>query len=405
MAQFQGSIAQVNVNFPIETLVEPIAGEQYSRAVIFMDVALAAENLAGVTSPTAGQKVELDSSGYATIVSGGLLGWVTPFFTLAQTAKLAIVLYDTDREETVTVEPQDTQDSQDETETEPATPTTEIRTISATCPLSQAYELYKTWGYFKFLYTTLDQYVTLQVALGTLCNPDPLYSAFWVGTSDTNILTEQGSALITSLKNEKINARVVYNPDSTINAALAQLGDSLATVNSTGTPIGNDTDYHAFAGIGASGSLVNNERTNLTSTEKAKLDELHVGYNTWVGDGTENVVTEGSLTLQGESVGANWVKHYIEYRCKVLCANYLTRRNIYRNNTAYQAILTIPASEAKQFVDLGRLADFVITAPPFKQLSKSADSFTVANAWQAYYVDKARYVTVYGTLYVTQASR
>ena len=35
MSQFKGSIAQVNVNYPIETVITPMAGENYSRAVIF----------------------------------------------------------------------------------------------------------------------------------------------------------------------------------------------------------------------------------------------------------------------------------------------------------------------------------------------------------------------------------
>ena len=35
MSEFKGSIAQVNVQFPIETVIEPVAGENYTRAIIF----------------------------------------------------------------------------------------------------------------------------------------------------------------------------------------------------------------------------------------------------------------------------------------------------------------------------------------------------------------------------------
>jgi hypothetical protein len=202
------------------------------------------------------------------------------------------------------------------------------------------------------------------------------------------------------------NVRVIYNPNAEINPALAQLGDTLAVVNSTGTPIGNDVDGHAFSTINASGSLDSDGNyTNLTATEKATLDEQKIGYNTAVGDGTENVVTEGSLTLTGEVVGANWVKAYIEYLCKVKCANYITQRNKFRNNAEYQGILTMMSAIIKPFIDFGRLADYSITAPTFSQLPKSADSFTVANAWEATYIDRLRSVVVYGTLYVTAPSK
>lgn len=435
MAEFNGSIAQSNVRFPIETVIETIAGAQYSRAMIFMHLSLAAENLSGVTNPTAGQKVELDSSSYATIASGGLKKWLVPFFSLAQASKLYVCLYDTDTttetpvysytEYSETLEETDNPhemglyekgEGDNYTLTEDTSPVaektyyertqtgTETVTTPATAPLSQVYESYKYDSYFKFAYAALSDYVSVQTELGTLCLPDALYSAFWVGTSDTNVLSKS-SALISALKNAGINARVIYNPDADINPALAQLGDSLATVNSTGTPVGNDTDYHAFAGIKASGALKDDKRVNLTATEKSALDEQRVGYDTYVGDGTENVATEGSYTLNGESVGANWVKHYIEYVCKVRTANYITQRNRFRTNAEYQAVLSILASVVNPFVDLGRLAEFAITAPPFSKLPKSADSFTVSDAWKATYIDRLRSVLIYGTLYITQATK
>jgi len=390
MAEFNGSIAQVNVQFPIETVIEPIAGENYSRAVIFAHVNLASENLPNVTTPTAGQKIELDSSSYASITGGLLKKWLVPFFTSATTAKVAVVLYDTDTT-TTTVDP----DTQEETTT----------TVEATCPLSKAYEKFKYYGYFKFALAELSNYVSVQKELASLCLVDPLYSTMWVGTSDTNVL-KKTSTLITELNSVNANVRVIYNPNAEINPALAQLGDTLAVVNSTGTPIGNDIDGHAFSTINASGSLDSDGNyTNLTATEKATLDEQKIGYNTAVGDGTDNVVTEGSLTLTGEVVGANWVKAYIEYLCKVKCANYITQRNKFRNNAEYQGILTMMSAIIKPFIDFGRLADYSITAPTFSQLPKSADSFTVANAWEATYIDRLRSVVVYGTLYVTTPSK
>lgn len=375
MSEFRGSIAQVNVQFPIETVIEPVAGENYTRALIFMPLSLAATNLPGVDTPAAGMKVELDSSSYGTVTADALKKWLLPFFTSAQAAKLAVVIYD----DTVEAE---------------------------TNLLADVYEAYKYWAYFKFGFAASADYNALQASLATLCLADPLYSQLWVGTSDADVLTKS-SALITALKAVNADSRVIYNPDTNINPALAQLGDSLAVANTTGTPVGNDIDMHAFNnGVKASGALdADGNRTNLTATQKAALDEQKIGYNTWVGDGTENVTTEGSLTLAGNLVGAQWVKNYIEYMCKVRTANYITQRNKFRNNEQYQAILLILSDVVRPFLAFGRLADFIITAPVFSDLAVSADSFIVPNAWQADYIDKLRSVTVYGTLYVTQPSK
>lgn len=374
MSEFKGSIAQVNVQFPIETVIEPVAGENYTRAIIFMPVSLATANLPGVDTPVAGMKIELDSSSYGTVTGDALKKWLVPFFTSAQAAKLSVALYDDDAE-------------------------------AETNLLADIYEAYKYWAYFKFGFASSADYNALQTSLATLCLADPLYSQLWVGTSDGDVLTKS-SALITALNGAGADARVIYNPDNNINPALAQLGDSLATANASGTPVGNDIDMHAFNTIGASGADdADGNPTNLNATQKAALDDQKIGYNTWVGDGTENVVTEGSMTLKGTVIGAQWVKCYIEYMCKIRTANYITQRNKFRNNEQYQATLLILSDVVRPFIAFGRLADFIITAPIFSDLPVSADSITVPNAWQADFIDKLRSVTIYGTLYVTQPSK
>ena len=380
MSNFNGSIAQVNVQFPIETVIEPVAGENYSRAMVFMPLSLAATYLPGVDNVQAGQKVELDSSNYGSLTGGLLKTWLVPFFKSATAVKLAVVVYDVDTEEGG-------------------------ETVPATAPLADVYAAYKYYAYFKFGIAGSEDYDSLQVQLAQLCLADPLYSQLWVGTSDSNVLTKS-STLISSLVAVDADARVVYNADGTINPALAQLGRSLSEANATGTPVGNSVDMVSFNTIKASGANdADGNATNLTATQKAALDDQKIGYQTWVGDGTENVVTEGSMTLAGNVVGAQWVKSYIEYVCKVKTANYITRMNRFRNNEQYQAILTLLADVVKSFVAFGRLANFVITAPVFSDLAKSADSIVVPNAWRADYVDQIRSVTVYGTLYVTQPSK
>lgn len=376
MANFDGSIAQVNVQFPIETVIEPVSGENYTKALIFIPLGKAEEYLPTTESPAAGQKIELDSSNYGKLTDGLLKTWLVPFFTSAQAAKIAVAIYDVDAEE-----------------------------VTAKAPLNKVYEAYKYYAYFKFGLAPSNDYNALQTQLAQLCKADPLYSQLWVGTSDPQVLTK-ASSLVSALKGVAADARVVYNPDDTINAALAQLGATLAQSNATGTPVGNDIDMLAFNTIGASGADdADGNPTNLDATQKAALDEQKIGYNTYVGDGTENVVTEGSQTLQGNVAGAQWVKSYIEYMCKIRTANFITKRNKFRNNEQYQAILLILSDVVKDFLNFGRLADFQITAPVFSDLAKSADAIVVPNAWEATYIDKLRSVTVYGTLYVTQPSK
>ena len=380
MSQFKNSIAQSNVNFPIETVITPIAGENYSRTLIFMNVANAATYLPGVTTVAAGDLIELTSANYGELTGGKLKNWLVPFFTKASTAKVGIAVFDTDTDNDGTV-------------------------VEATAPLSAVYEAKKMYAYFKFACEESAGYNDLQVALSNLCKADPLYSVLWIGTDDANVLSNT-SALMTALKSAESKARVIYNSNSNINGALAQLGATLSSVNTTGTPVGNSMDSVQFNTIQASGGTnADGEHINLTATEKAALDSQKIGYQTWVGDGTENVVTEGSLYLNGDSVGANWVKAYIEYMCKVLTANYITRMNTFRNNDTYQAILLILADQVRPFLEFGRLDGFSITAPTFDKLPASGDQITVPNAWEATYIDNVRQVTVYGTLYLTQPTR
>ena len=386
MSQFKDSIAQTNVNFPIETVITPMAGENYSRAMIFMHVSNAATYLPGITSPApaAGDFVELNSNNYGTITGGKLKNWLVPFFTKATTAKVGIAIFDTDTTDTSGGEPV---------------------TVPATAPLNVVYEAKKMYAYFKFAIEESAGYNTAQVDLSNLCIADPLYSVLWIGTDDANVLSKS-SILITALKTANSTARVIYNANGDINPALAQLGASLASANSTGTPVGNSIDMIGFNTIQASGGVdENGEHKDLTATEKAALDDQRIGYQTWVGDGTENVATEGSLYLNGDSVGANWVKAYIEYMCKIKTANYMTRMNTFRNNQTYQAIICILTDQVRPFLQFGRLDGFIITAPTFDNLPESGDQITVPNAWQATYIDNVREVTVYGTLYLTQPTR
>lgn len=378
---FKGSIAQDNVQFPIETVIEPMAGENYSKAVIYMPLSKVAEYLPGANSVDAGTMVEVNSSNYGSVTGGLLKTWLVPFFTSAQAVTVGIAVYN---------------------DTVPEEGSEEVPEKQ----LPEVYELTKYYAYFKFGIADTADYISLQVQLCNLCAADILYSRLWVGTSDQNVLS-QTSSLVEQLEQASGSYRLIFNSDTTINPALAQLGKTLSTVNTTGTPVGNSVDMVAFNTISPSGTENSQgEATNLTPTQKTALDNQKIGYQTYVGDGTENVVTEGSLYSNGDSVGAEWVKAYITYLCKVKTANLITRMNKFNNNATYQSILLILQDIVKGFVNFGRLANFVLTAPVFADLPPAkGDTITVPNAWQADYIDNVRTVSVYGTLYITQSTR
>lgn len=373
MDNFKGSIAQKNVQFPIEVVIEPLAGENYSRGMIFIPSSLISTYLSGIDGVEAGKLYELTSANFAELTGGLLKSSLTPFFQSATAGKIGIAIFD---------------NGQDSTET-----------------LSVVYEKFKMYAYFKFGICESENYNELQFELSNLCLADELYSDLWIGTSDKNVL-KKTSALIERLTSIKSNARVIYNPDSSINPALAQLGKTLSEVNVTGTPVGNSVDMVGFNTISASGETDSDgDVQNLSATEIFTLDSQKIGYNTAVGDGTKNVVTEGSLSLQGESVGANWVRNFITYMCKVKTASYITKMNKFRNNQTYQGVLLILQEQVSSFLNLGRLANFKLTAPVFADLPKSGDTIVVPNAWKADYVDNTRSVTVFGTLYLTQPTK
>lgn len=372
--EFNGSIAQSNVQFPIESVIEPMAGENYSRVIIFAPKSKAATYLSGIDSPETGTLTVLNASNFGALTGGLLKTWLVPFFEVAQAVSVGVAIYDDD-------------------------------TGATDNTVEKVYEKYKFYAYFKFGIAENAAYTALQVALSNAVAADTLYSRLWIGTSDSAVLSEN-SPLVTALKESAGTYRIIYNPDSTINAALAQLGKSLGVANKTGTPVGNSVDMVGFSTIKASGKLNSDgKRENLSPTEKAALDRQKIGYNTYVGDGTENVVTEGSLYANGSSVGAEWVKAFITYMSKIETANYISKMNTFRNNQTYQGILLIIEKIAAGFVNMGRLSNFSIIAPPFSELQKNGDAIVVPQAWKADFMDGTRTVTVYGTLYITQPTR
>jgi hypothetical protein len=100
-------------------------------------------------------------------------------------------------------------------------------------------------------------------------------------------------------------------------------------------------------------------------------------------------------------MSAMWIVNYCNYYNKVMVANYMSRRNVYKSATTYSVILAILSTTVTRFVTSGRLVNFALTAPAYADLPPAAaDEIVVPNAWEATYQDDLRTVKVYGTLYI-----
>ena len=352
------SLAQKYVTFQTQSEIETFPGINFQTVMLFVGVSELADYFEDAY--VAGDTVTLHYYDYASLTKGLLKTWLAPFFSIALSTRVICVFY-----------------------------TDIVELAWDATNLGVQYEVYKDLAYFKFaIYSTVDA----DTALGVLCDADPLLSTHWVGVYDASSLA--------TFSDMYGNARVIYHYDATINPALVQLALTLSFINSTGTPVGNSMDFIATNLITASGV----GKTNVDTSEAALLKAANVGFFTYVGDGTENVACEGSLTLSGDTCGAEWVKHYIDFVTSIQVATYITQMNKFRNNDTYQGILTKLKTHLVAFATLGRLSGAKITAPVFSKLPASADSIIVPNAWEATYVDNTRSVLVQGTLYIPQAA-
>jgi hypothetical protein len=361
---FEGSIAQQFVTFATTQSIESVVGDNYQKVMIFIDEDSAAANFTG-TPPAVNNRLVVDSTNYATLTEGTLLAWLTGFFATNSITEVWLVVF-------AVSDPVDPAD------------------------LEAAFDLFHAEAYFKMIMGAN----SYQVALSDLCDTDTLLSQFWCGTSDTECLNPASTTSIAYLLNQADSVGVlVYSTTGTTNPALDQLGLSLSTLNVTGYSVGNQLDYIRTLNRDASGTA----GANLPAADVQDLMDQNIGFWLTVGNNTGSVALRGGLTLTGVPAAANWLQNFIDYTAAVATAELLTdpANPRFRNNDTYQAILQILTAKVRPFVQLGRLTNFKITAPPFAQLPAGGDTITVPNAWRATFLDNVREVTVNGTIYIT----
>ena len=357
---YQGSIAQKNVTFVTDTVVQTTPGDNYYKLMIFIAETDMGTYLEG--APTVTTTLWVTSTTYANLTKGLLKTWLAGFFSGNSVSQVFLAVY---------VDINGTWDPTD---------------------LEAKYDLYKTYAYFKSCIYSLGTAPDLALAgFITAEGKDKKLSQQWIGIHDPT------GALATTLDAAGDDAYMVHHYDTDLNGALSQLGVSLAKVNSTITPVGNSLDYVQTDTIDASGAL----GTYLLPAVYNVLSALNVGYFSPLGNSTGRVVLEGGFMIGGDIAAANWISNYIDFVCEIKTAEYITQMNMFLNNDTYQGILGILQEQLNKFVAFGRLTNVQITAPVFSALGATGDTLIIPNAWSATYSDQVRTVTVYGTLYVS----
>lgn len=206
-------------------------------------------------------------------------------------------------------------------------------------------------------------------------------------------------ALYAALKNAGTDAFMSAHQDTTRNGALYSLGLAMATLNGSGSSVGNSMDMVKSANITPSGA----EGQNLPKAIRDVLYAANIQSFKPVGDNSGNVAAKGASTLNGEVVQAIWIASYVTYMVKVAVARMITVPNFLKNQDNYNRIVGVMMSYLAKFgpTGSGRLKALTSTAPAFDQLpAAKGDQIIIPDAWKATYVDQVREVQITGTLYI-----
>ena len=423
---FLGSYAQENVLFSTRIVRTARVGDNFYKAMIFVENSrfVNASDSVWVAVPGSNtlKALTVTVSDYADYTTGLLRSWLYDLFCSGFTGDCILVACgDVAANDTYTPvsnpsgNPQEqgwyvsdggtgyvlTTDTEVQGGTTYYIKSTTYDTSAFIAGMNEAYGLLKAYAYHKTVCAGSDDAVNPAIAteLATLCAGDKglLSSAPLFPFSTATPETPTSDPLYNALKNGGVDAFMSAHQDTTRNAALVSLGIALASVNGSGTPVGNNMEMTSTAMLTSSGPNGNN-------LSKAVRDSLAViNIQTWkpVGDNTGNVAAYGALTLLGDTYGATWIVAYITYMVKVRVAQMLTEGNFLKNAANYSRIIGVMNSILSAFADSGRLENVVTKAPAYIDLPESSgDEIVVPDAWEATYISNVRKVTITGTLYI-----
>lgn len=383
---FLGSFAQENVLFSTQVVRTARVGDNFYKAMIFVENSRFVDitNPAWVPVPGSDtiKALTVTASDYADYTSDLLQSWLYDLFCSGFTGDCILVACGAN--------------------------TVDAAAADFIAALETAYELMKPYAYHKTVCVgTGDEAETtaintaVAVKFAELCAGDKglLSSAPLYPFTTTTPETPTSDALYNALKTAGKDAFMSAHQDATRNASLVSLGIALASINGSGTSVGNNMEMTATGMITSSGP----SGTGLPKSVRDALANLNI--QTWkpVGDNSGNVAAFGALTLNGDTYSATWILAYITYMAKVRVAQMLTEGNFLKNAANYSRIITVMQGFIALFgpSGSGRLENINITAPAFNELpDAAADEIVVPNAWSATYISNLRKVTITGILYI-----
>ena len=391
-ADFIGSIAQEDVKFTTEVVTSTTLGENYSHLVIYAEKDRYIKDSSSFVDikDSSGEVIasyaEVTDTDYNTLVSGMLLDWLTDYFTAGGVPSVYIVLC-----------------------SEKLSSASEFDEDAFTLAFNKT----QMFGYFKTSCFSADD-VTEEplisgpcVTLAKLCAANDLLSGpvilpYWTATP----AAPESDTLYKAITDASTDAfftcyPVITNSDSTktyYNKGLVSLALALSVQNSSGTYVGNSFDMVKTTQALASGA----DNEPLSSTVQSVLKSNNIQYFKCVGLSDNSAAAYGASSIKGKLVPAYWIVAYCNYINKCKVAEYITTRNVFKSQSAYNNILAMLMATIQLFINSGRLTDFLLTAPAYEDLPSSAgDEIIINNAWQAAYTDDLRKVSVTGTLTIS----
>lgn len=376
---YDGSIAQQFIHFTTTKSIITNPGATFGRTMMFLDQTSASGGLWIGSQILPGQDFELTAQNYATLTAGALRQILAGYFATNQIASLMLAIWDS--------------------------------AAGAYAGLISAYDTLKYDAYFKTMYLAgLGSEAVQNAAAAKLAEiafaDTGVFSQVGFGTKVAdNLNSGSTTSLAHAIKVSAGDAVLVYGDSSqTTDPWLDQLGVTLGALNGSGTAIGNALDMIATANRGASGAA----GANLGPVDVSSLKDQNVGYWSTLGNSSGQVALYDPKTIKGAVYAADWLVAYLDFVMSIRATEWLTDpaspQGKRRNNTNYQALLGIVGAVASPFTDksgIGVLEGFTTAvAPAFKDLPASGDAFVVPHAWQAYFIQNAREITVQGTLYI-----
>ena len=386
---FLGSVAQEDVQFVTGVVKTVNPGDNYKHLIVYTDDSQIASgaSLAAVkdlSGATVAVYAEVTADSFKSVVTGELLVWLTDYFSAGGNESVFVV---------------NVQNGE---------------SAYSKALLEAAFAVTHQWAYFKTICVADEDVATMfhldptaATDLAELCSTDgllssaPLYPMSMPVTGGNFTDTAYEAVKAAGFDAFWVYHLPVLQADNTTyvvhNGALVALGLALFAPNASGVYAGNSFDMVATSAITASG--VNGGPVDATT--QSILKNANINYFKFVGDSTGDVDLRGGKTAKGSVMSAAWIVSYCNYYNKVMVANYMSRRNVFKSSTTYDVILAILIKTVNRFVTSGRLVNFMLTAPAYADLPPAKnDEIIVPNAWQAVYQDDVRTVQVYGTLYI-----